>query len=108
LSRQIYRQHVHPALNVLLARHFTSTHQLRAFRHDRVHHHRRDRDYSVSARIEGREFALVGLALKNQIVPAVGCVAAVAQLPAQRGPEDRDEGFWFSGGLGDALRDGAA
>jgi hypothetical protein len=107
-SWQVYRQHIHASLNVLLARHIPPPHQLRTFRHDRIRHHRCNRHDRVTFRIVGRELALLRLALQNQIIPAVGRVAAISQLPTLCGPENRDERFGFGGRLGDELRDRAA
>ena len=61
--------------------------------HDGIHLHGGDGDDGVAFGIKGGELAVIGGALQHEVVPAVGGVAAVAQLAAERGPEYGDEGF---------------
>lgn len=77
--------------------------------HDRVHLHARHRDDRLALGVKRRELALGRCPLQHEIVPAVGRVAAVAELAAERGPKDWDERFGGGRrGRGDAVRDAPA
>jgi hypothetical protein len=84
LYSDLYPQNINPILDLSLARHGPSPHQLTRATHHRIHPHTGNRHNRLASSIVRDKFGVLRPALQDQIVIPTNSIAAVPQLAAER------------------------